>query len=316
MPLVCSFRKKAFAVLLTACLFSMAHAQTPEGHLPPGLGGTYQGPAVMGAQVRYAWSFSHFFPAGDALPYRADYREALAEVVSADLFLELERGRLRHRLVAALSLPASLRTDPEAPVTNPLRQDGSSRHYMELFYGFGAPLLRSRTFSAWYGLSAALAYERLVRRHVSGLQERQWDAGLGLGPSLAAELPLTRRLSLRGEAHALVFLPYASYGKWETNRPAVTQEGEGPGEMPYHQLTLNPRLDGRINIRAGRLMGARLGYRYTVFNGYGNQVIALRQEEVVVRKLHGVHEVYLGIHFNAPGQWRKRKPVPSCPLSR
>lgn len=288
-------------------------AKAQEGHIPPGLGGTFIGPWTVGLQARYTAPYQSFLRANDGFPYRADEMLCLGEFWAADVLVHLERKWFRHYFMSSYALPAALRSPDNAPGADLLREPASAYQRLQFQYFFNLPMYRQGRLRSWYGLSSMVLYEKRNLRFVSGLSEDKWDVNFGLGPTLAAEVFLSRRLAFRGEGHLLFFAPFASYGEV---RSLVMPPGNGQLEArdgDYRNFFVASMLDARFRYHFSRQLHLNLGYRFVTQNGHA--VPTAGSVDRLAYKLDRLHEFYIGLHLNIPSTWRKRKPNPPCPLS-
>lgn len=318
-------------------------ANAQEGHIPPGLGGTYIGPWTVGIQARYTAAYRSYISENEAFPYRTDEMLCTGEFWGVDLLVHLERERFRHYFTSTYAFPAGLRSpvrivpenapDGEPQAGNPpvahsrnpgyirfdstvpdvLREPASSYHRLHFQYYFNLPLYRVGRLRSWYGLSSSVLYEKRELRFLSGLSEEKREISVGLGPTLAAEVFLSRRFAFRGEAHMLFYTPYSSFGQvrslvWDgENGQMVARDGD------YQHFFVANLLDGKLKYFPNRHLHLHLGYRFVTQNGHALQTA--ESPERLTYKLDRLHEVYLGFHLNIPSTWRKRKTNPPCPLS-
>jgi hypothetical protein len=342
-----------FPTVLFFLMLFVLPVKAQEGHIPPGLGGTFIGPWTVGLQARYTAPYQSFTRASDAFPYRRSDMLCLGEFWAADLLVHLERDWFRHYFMSTYALPTALRS-PVAPAANApgvsqadhppggsaangspggsaaglatggpaagfdppwpdiLREPASSYQRLHFQYYFNLPMYRQGRLRSWYGLSSSVLYEKRKISFLSGMSEDKWDVNIGLGPTLAGEVALSRRLAFRTEGHVLFYTPYTSFGK---TRSLVI----GPGDEPeardgdYQNFFVASLLDARFRYHFSREVHLNLGYRFISQNGHA--VLTAGSAERLAYKLDRLHEFYIGLHLNIPSTWRKRKTNPPCPLS-
>lgn len=268
------------------------------------------GPWTVGVQGRYTLSYQSFLKSNDAFPYRASDLLGQGEFAAVDLMVQLERELFRHFFISTYAMPAGLRSGAPPAGDDPLREPVSNYHRLQFQYYFNLPLFRIGGFRSWYGGSSSVLYENRNLRFASGGSEEKWDLNFGIGPVLAAEYSLSRHFALRGEGHMLFYLPQASYGNIKR-----LNEADEPVDVAFHSFTFSTLLDAKLMIYPQRYLQLHLGYRNNYQNGFGNSAHSFRIGELMTHKLDHLHEFYLGLHFNIPSTWKKRKPNPPCPLS-
>jgi hypothetical protein len=200
----------------------------------------------------------------------------------------------------------------DPPWPDILREPASAYQRLQFQYYFNLPLYRRDRFRSWYGMSSLVLYEKRELRFVSGLSEDKWDVNIGLGPTLAGEVFLSRWFAFRGEGHLLFFPPFASYGELRSLVISPSDQPEAR-DGDYQNFFVASMLDARLKYFPSRHLHLHLGYRFVTQNGHA--VHSAGSVERLAYKLDRLHEFYIGLHLNIPSTWMKRKPNPPCPLS-
>lgn len=297
--------------LVVLLLFFFAgQALGQRGHIPPGLADRYVSANTFGVHFRYMPGVSYSL-ATTAFPFSKSDPRFLTDMMGVDIVFFFKGDRFQHHLRSSLSLPAYIYSEAVSEGGFYVDQYKSQcRRHQQVYY-FNLSLWSTNYFSIWYGLTTAVQYENRIINFNSGRVDEKWNAGLGLGPNLAADVPVFSGLSLRGEGHFLCFLPYSSMGRFKTGYGNSTHF-----ESAFHALTYAPYMDLQARVLLLEDLLVIAGYRNIFQMGYGSVNPSFVNEDMIAYSFDEIQEFYAGLRYTMPARWTRRKTVPSCPLQR
>jgi hypothetical protein len=250
----------------------------------------------LGFNVRY-YPYQSFSQTKPSIPMKGGYPSFLADVVAFELQGELTGGRLEHYFQATYSLPSDVTSDNGFGSNVLLRPRSSEFSRFQFLYFFRLPLFSWGQLDASHGLSATVLYESRELTFTSGIRESQWDVNPGLGPNLSFTLPLGGMVDFVGQGHFLFYIPYMSYGEWESQAP--NQEAVF---SRYYSFIYAAHWDLQFRVNPGRPFQLQLGYRKTDQVGFGNSRPSFSLDEMVTYKLERFHEFYFGAVIKIGGR--------------
>jgi hypothetical protein len=281
-----------------------------RGHIPPGLADRYVSENTFGIHFRYMPGVSYGL-ASMTFPFAKSDPRLVSDMMGVDIVFFFKGNRFQHHLRSSLSLPAYIYSDAVSEGGFYIdRYKSQYRRHQQVYY-FNLPLWQTGFFSLRYGLTTSIQYENRIINFNSGRVDEKWNAGLALGPNMAAEVPLFKRLSLHGEGHFLCFLPYSSMGRFKTGYGSSTHF-----ESTFHALTYAPYIDLQARIRLLEDLLVIAGYRNIFQMGYGSVNPSFVNEDMIAYSFDEIQEFYAGLRYTMPARWTRRKTVPSCPLQR
>lgn len=277
-----------------------------RGHIPPGMANRFLQGNSFGINLRYISAISNGIE-GTGLPFIKDEPRLFSDLMGVDLVFHFPGERVQHYLRTSLALPSGVyaNTGSEASL-QPDRQRSVYSRQQQLYY-FNIPLSPDRFFRLWYGFSAQIKYESRAVYYQLGGWEKKWEAGFGLGPNMAVNIPIGERIGIRGEAHFPVVLPHASMGMFSAGATPSMEK-----ETAFSMMAILPFADISSRILLADRFFMQLGYRYTLQMGYGNPGISFARRNIITHSYEGIHEFYISMAYRHHGRWTRRKYIPAC----
>lgn len=299
-----------FILLVCFLVCSVHDVWAQRGHIPPGLADRYIGENTFGVHFRYMPHVSYGL-ANTSFPFAKSYPQYLSDMMGLDLVFFFSGNKLQHHLRTSLSLPAYIYSEAQSETGYYVdRYKSSGQRHQQVYY-FNLPLWKPGFLSLWYGVTVSLQYEKRSIQYYSDRIDNKWNAGMGLGPNMAIDLPLFRGFAIRGEGHFLGFLPYTSLGNVETSYGRSTHYESG-----FHSFTLVPFADIQGRFRIFEELLLVLGYRNIVQMGYGHVRPSFSSQGMIAYSFDEIQEFYAGFRYTMPARWTRRKTNPACPLQR
>ena len=293
-------------ILLTGCCTELL---AQRGHIPPGLADRYIEENTFGIHFRYMPVVSYGL-ATTSFPFSKNHPEYLSNMYGVDIVFFFSGNRLQHHLRTSLSIPAYINSEAASGSGFYVdRYKSSGRRHQQLYY-LNLPVWSPGFMTIMAGLTTVLQYENRSIHYYSDRIDKQWTAGLSLGPHLLLDLPILRSLMIRGEAHIPVFLPYTSMGRVKTGYYRSTHFESG-----FHAMTYAPFVDlqGRLRIREELFLV--VGYRHMIQMGYGHENPSFSRHGLLTYSFDEIQEYFAGIRYTIPARWTRRKPEHGCRLN-
>lgn len=297
--------------ILLLCLLIVTSASQylsgQAGHIPPGLADKFLQGSTVGLNLKYM-PISSFTLLRSVEPFTNKFPYITGGVGAAELVLCLSRTTTAHYITVSASLPAYLSSKGMAGDNQLIDQLNSFYGQYRLQYHLLVPSFDSRRVSVFLGGATAMQYESRNLDFISGRRDFLWDASVGIGPVVAADIFITRGIVLRPEAMLIFGIPWSSFGRME--RKYMNNPLEESGYAPF-SYTLKAGI--QCAYSPGGKWEAVSGYRYSTITGYGNKEASFSMTNPYLYKYDLIQEIYLGFHYMIPSRWTKRKPRYSCP---
>jgi hypothetical protein len=243
----------------------------------------------MGLNVRY-YPYQSFSLIKPSFPLQMGYPSYVADVIALGLDFE-RRGRTwDHYMSVKWSVPAAVSSDDGNRRNILIKPGESSLNRFQYQYFFTLPLITAGETLARFGGSSSFVYEKRELTFVSGRTENQWDIGAGLGPVFSLYFPLLPSLAFHGQYHLLFYLPYFSYGEWESQHV-----GSPLLSSIYYPFIFSTHWELKSIINPAGDFQLQIGYRKTDQVGFGNSTPSFTFDENVIHKLERYHEFFFGV---------------------